>query len=151
MTTLSDRTASRQVVCLVFYHQGDILLEQRLDRDAFYGEWLLPGGKVEDADAAGGDVLQEAARRESQEETGLTPTRLRTLINFEQRLRDGRIFHFNGMHVQEWTGRLENREVGRRNLVWVPLEQAQRLMHDSKERVGCRIVEAFVAASEVAR
>ena len=49
---------------LVFDPQGRILLQRRADT----GEWAIPGGMMEP-----GETLEETARREVEEETGLKP------------------------------------------------------------------------------
>lgn len=51
----------------------EVLLLERPDRGSFAGAWVFPGGKLEDADAAGGEEssARRAAVRETAEETGL--------------------------------------------------------------------------------
>ena len=51
-----------------------VLMIERPDRGSFAGAWVFPGGKLEEADADGGDELATARRagvRETREETGL--------------------------------------------------------------------------------
>jgi 8-oxo-dGTP pyrophosphatase MutT (NUDIX family) len=51
-----------------------VLMIERPDRGSFAGAWVFPGGKLEEADADGGDELSTGRRagvRETREETGL--------------------------------------------------------------------------------
>jgi 8-oxo-dGTP diphosphatase len=75
------------VDCVIFALEGgdlDVLLIQR-DKEPFAGQWALPGGFVEE-----GESLEEAARRELREETGLTGIVLEQLGAFGQPGRDPR-------------------------------------------------------------
>jgi ADP-ribose pyrophosphatase YjhB (NUDIX family) len=55
------------VVIAGVMHEGDLLLIKR-DKPPYKGYWGLPGGKMEF-----GEHLEDTAKREIQEETGLTP------------------------------------------------------------------------------
>ena len=106
-----------EVVCLVFFRNGKLLLEQRLDDDAFYGRWTFTGGKIED-----GESVEEASIREAGEETGLAPLSIQCLVSFRGVSRNGNSYLFHGVLVKEWGGRLVNREGSqKRRLKWVPL------------------------------
>jgi 8-oxo-dGTP diphosphatase len=75
------------VDCVVFgFDEGDlkVLLIQR-DLEPFAGKWALPGGFVDLK-----ETLEEAARRELREETGLTDIFLEQLYTFGEVNRDPR-------------------------------------------------------------
>lgn len=79
--------AALTVDCVVFgFDEGDlkILLIQR-DLEPFAGKWALPGGFVRVEES-----LEEAARRELQEETGVSRVYLEQLFTFGQPDRDPR-------------------------------------------------------------
>jgi 8-oxo-dGTP diphosphatase len=79
--------AALTVDCVVFgFDEGDLklLLIQR-DLEPFAGKWALPGGFVRVEES-----LEEAARRELQEETGVTRVYLEQLFTFGQPDRDPR-------------------------------------------------------------
>ncbi len=79
--------AALTVDCVVFgFDEGDLklLLIQR-DLEPFEGKWALPGGFVRVEES-----LEEAARRELQEETGVSKVYLEQLFTFGQPDRDPR-------------------------------------------------------------
>ncbi len=79
--------AALTVDCVVFgFDEGDLklLLIQR-DLEPFAGKWALPGGFVRVEES-----LEEAARRELQEETGVTRIYLEQLFTFGRPDRDPR-------------------------------------------------------------
>lgn len=79
--------AALTVDCVVFgFDEGDLklLLIQR-DIQPFEGKWALPGGFVRVEES-----LEEAARRELQEETGVSKVYLEQLFTFGQPNRDPR-------------------------------------------------------------
>lgn len=79
--------AALTVDCVVFgFDEGDLklLLIQR-DLQPFEGKWALPGGFVRVEES-----LEEAARRELQEETGVSKVYLEQLFTFGQPNRDPR-------------------------------------------------------------
>lgn len=73
--------------CVIFSSDGNtrkVLLIQRKS-DPFKGQWALPGGFLEDD-----EPLEEGARRELQEETGLKVEKLKQLKAFGAPGRDPR-------------------------------------------------------------
>jgi ADP-ribose pyrophosphatase YjhB (NUDIX family) len=75
----------------LIFRRGSVLLVER-GREPLKGYWSLPGGLVET-----GEKLEDAIRREVQEETGLRVQPLRMFEIFERIIRDadGRIeFHY---------------------------------------------------------
>lgn len=65
MVNLSDRKKpSLAVDILIRYGEGVVLIERK--NDPYKGYWAIPGGFVEY-----GETVEEAARREAKEETGL--------------------------------------------------------------------------------
>ena len=90
-------------VVLLMDHRGRILLQHRDD-----GRWGLPGGLMEL-----GESFEETARRETAEETGLTPGELRLLgvwsgKDFLCRAANGDEFYSvtAAFLAREWTGEL---------------------------------------------
>ncbi len=63
----------KATVGAVCEHGGTVLLERR-SNDPFNGYWCIPGGHIEF-----GEPVEDALRREVQEETGLRVTSLRFL------------------------------------------------------------------------
>jgi 8-oxo-dGTP pyrophosphatase MutT (NUDIX family) len=133
----------KQVVCLVFCQADKILLEQRLDKDAFRENWMFTGGKVETEDEAADNPIHAASVREAKEETGLEVIKIERFSSFLQRLRDGRQFEFVGVYVSEWSGNLRNQEPRRRHLAWVAIAAAQIMI--GQHEVDARILQDFLS------
>ena len=62
----------------IILHPGEILLEQRGNEPA-RGQWTIPGGVMEL-----GESVEEAVRRETKEETGLTVNSIRLIDVVDQ-------------------------------------------------------------------
>lgn len=133
-----------EVVCLVFYKNGKVLLEQRLDDDEFYGRWTFTGGRIEKFDfIPGEDPKFVASKREGLEETNLIPQDLMLLATFEGISRNGGRYLFHGILITAWSGRLRNVEgLEKRKLRWVPVEQAVELIGDTE--VDKKVLESFL-------
>ncbi len=60
---------TKKVIASVICQNGTVLIAQRAKKDALYGKWEFPGGKMED-----GETDQECLARELFEEFGITAT-----------------------------------------------------------------------------
>lgn len=109
----------REVVSLVFVNDDRLLLEQRLDEGPFKNRWTFTGGKVEAVDYQTGDYVMAASVREAGEETGLIPEEIVVFDRFVMTTLNGNTYQYHAVYVRSYTGEVENREVGRRNLQWV--------------------------------
>ena len=141
-----------EVVCLIFVEDGKFLLEERLDHGVEKGDWTTTGGKVSESDRkSDGDYIENASIRESEEETGLTPTKMRLFTSFRQMTKKGVEYIFHGVHVEAWSGELKNDEVdvqtglARRHLEWIEKERARILVRD--HLVDSRIFSDFLTNS----
>lgn len=69
----------RRAVSVAIHHEGRFLLVRRGNAPA-RGQYAFPGGRVED-----GETLEEAARRELMEETGMTagPLTLHSIVDLD--------------------------------------------------------------------
>lgn len=131
-----------EVVCLVFFKDGKLLLEQRIEEDNFKGRWTFTGGKVEKKDfLEGKDYKELAALREGGEETGLQAKSFQCFVSFEGISRNGGRFIFHGILITEWEGLLENKEPHKRNLDWITIEEAATFIGDTE--VDKKILETF--------
>lgn len=104
---------------MVFCQDGKLLLEQRLDDGVFKNRWTFTGGKVEEFDYEQDDYVFAASVRESGEETGLVPEEIEVFARFVQTTLNGNTYDYHGVYVKKFSGELENKEKGRRNIVWV--------------------------------
>lgn len=131
----------REVVCLIFYKNGKLLLEQRLDHDT-HERWTFTGGKVESEDfVRGRDYKTLASIREAVEETNLTPLECECLETFREVSITGKSYVFHSVLIKTWSGRLRNKEAHRRNLKWIPIERVLANIGDNK--VDLRVLAAF--------
>jgi 8-oxo-dGTP diphosphatase len=100
----SSRTVVDVAVGLLISEQGAYLLTSRPLGKAYAGYWEFPGGKLEV-----GESVEQALRRELQEEIGLTigPAQIwrEQLVDYPHALVR---LHF--CKVREWTGEMEMRE-----------------------------------------
>ena len=87
----------REVVVAVVKLREKILLVQRAWDDSYGGTWCFPGGKREDFD----QNVEDAARRELREETGLIAADVELL---ETRTVNGYVVHL--VFVKAWRGRI---------------------------------------------
>ena len=92
-------------VGIVVFHQQKVLLIRR-GKPPRQGEWSIPGGKQKL-----GETLQQAARREVQEETGLKlgPLMLVDVVDSIFKDSQGQIqYHYS---LVEWTGEFVSGEL----------------------------------------
>jgi len=61
-----DPQNKRLIAAAVIEKDGKVLIAQRAKRDAFFGKWEFPGGKVEE-----GETLHECLKREIREELNI--------------------------------------------------------------------------------
>ena len=133
----------------MFYKNKKILLEQRLDNDAFHKNWMFTGGKIEQKDYMHKDPISAAALREAKEETNLEVLQTKILTSFSQVLRDGREFEFIGVNIIEWKGELLNHESHRRKLAWVTISNAESRI--GEHEVDQRILKDFLVGTRAGR
>jgi 8-oxo-dGTP diphosphatase len=120
------------VDCVVFARDGDdlqVLLIQR-DKDPFAGGWALPGGFVEE-----GETLEQAARRELYEETGLSAIAIEQLHTFGQPGRDPRGWTVSVVYVA-LVNRADHQPRAAddaRNVDWFPTGKLPPLAFDHEE------------------
>lgn len=83
---------------------GDLLLTTRPPGKVYAGHWEFPGGKLE-----AGESVEEALRRELQEEIGIT---IGPAIRWREQLVDypHALVRLHFCKVHEWTGELRMRE-----------------------------------------
>jgi 8-oxo-dGTP diphosphatase len=103
-----------------------VLLIQR-DRDPFAGAWALPGGFVDPK-----ETVEEAARRELLEETGVEDVYLEQLYTFSRVDRDPRdrvvsVAHYALVRPQDHPARAAS---DARDARWFPLQDAKHLAFD---------------------
>lgn len=132
----------REVVTLVFNRDGKLLLEQRLDKGPFKNRWTFTGGKVEDVDYKEEDYIFAAAVREASEEVGLTPEEVRVFEEFVATTLNGNTYHYWAISVDKFSGEVENREEGRRNIAWVGEGMEADILLEG-DGVNIRVLEAY--------
>jgi 8-oxo-dGTP diphosphatase len=98
-------------VCVVQTPDGRVLLAERTGRQVAAGFWELPGGKIETGESAA-----QAAARELQEETGLTPLGVKPWRSYEHEFPTKRL-RLQFFRARGWQGSPYGRE-GQR-LAWV--------------------------------
>jgi 8-oxo-dGTP diphosphatase len=76
MADLKVLITSAVVAAVILNEDGAVYLQKRPEGKSYAGKWELPGGKVEE-----GETLEEALRREIQEELRITVTPHRYLAS----------------------------------------------------------------------
>ena len=103
----------------VIEEQGQILVTRRAEELHQGGKWEFPGGKVEP-----GETVEEALRRELEEELGITPQDIHPLIRIPWHYPDRHVL-LDVWHVQRFSGEPHPREG--QPMAWVSLSQLQEL------------------------
>jgi 8-oxo-dGTP diphosphatase len=103
----------------VIEEQGQILITRRAEDLHQGGKWEFPGGKVEP-----GESVEEALRRELEEELGITTQDVRPLIRIPWHYPD-RYVLLDVWHVRQFSGEPHPREG--QPMAWVNLSQLEAL------------------------
>ncbi|MEO0132447.1 MAG: NUDIX hydrolase [candidate division WOR-3 bacterium] len=122
-------------VDVIINYQGRVVLVKR--KNPPYG-WALPGGYVEY-----GETVEEAARREVKEETGLTLTSLQQFHVYSRPSRDPRGHTVSVVFTADGFGKLiardDAQEIGLFELNNLPLDLAfdhREILEDYKKHIG---------------
>lgn len=97
----SDRSLVQVAVGVLVRADGAFLLTSRPEGKAYAGYWEFPGGKLE-----AGETIQEALRRELQEEIGVTIQNCE-LWRTERIDYPHALVQLNFCKVTQWTGELQ--------------------------------------------
>ena len=113
------RTTFPVAVHLLFFREDQVLLLRRFNTGYADGQYSVPAGHLD-----GGETVVEAARRESQEETGLRIEASQIAFSsvIHRNEGDERIDFF--VHIHEWQGDPVNAEPEKCDeLRWVHLDE----------------------------
>ena len=125
------------VACLLVLN-GRVLAERRLETKLLApGAVAIPGGHVE-----AGEGLEEAVRREAQEELGIVARELRYVCTLLHRAEELRRIHY--FAVLGWEGTITNHEAAA--LLWLPLNGLGRLDFDI-DRIAVTELRRLTASS----
>jgi 8-oxo-dGTP diphosphatase len=120
------------VDCVVFgFDEGDLkVLLVRRDVDPFRGKWALPGGFVREDES-----LDEAARRELREETGIEKLYLEQLYTFGDIGRDprGRVITVAYYALVKLAAYDVNAATDASSAAWFPVADVSRLAFDHEK------------------
>ncbi len=120
------------VDCVVFgFDEGDLkVLLVRRDVDPFRGKWALPGGFVREEES-----LEEAARRELREETGIEKLYLEQLYTFGDLGRDprGRVITVAYYALVKLAAYDVNAATDASSAAWFPVADVSRLAFDHEK------------------
>ncbi len=120
------------VICTVMNEAGDRVLLIR--QPEVQGRYISVAGYVKQ-----GETIEETARREVLEETGLTAVQLRYVKSYFYEKRDQLMFGF-GVRVKEGALRLSCELEEAR---WFPVEEARSLLRQGS--IGIQLMEDYLA------
>jgi predicted NUDIX family NTP pyrophosphohydrolase len=100
--------------------------------------WSIPKGLPDE-----GESLEQAARRETREETGVAPGELRSIGHIDYRKSRKRIFAFAGPSPADAEPRCASWEVDRAE--FVPIEQARERLHPDQRPFLDRLLEELAS------
>jgi len=93
-----------QVVAAVMVREGQVLICQRTEKQAFALQWEFPGGKVE-----AGEELKAALVRELREELGIEAVVQREIATVRYQYAGGLAVELHFFLVKEFEGEIENK------------------------------------------
>lgn len=100
---------------LVFNKNGELLIDQRLEKSSMGGMWEFPGGKKTPEES-----IENTIVRELKEEVGIVVKVAKKLTSFEHSYSHKRL-HFN-VHICEWISG-DPKPLASQKLLWVPPEK----------------------------
>jgi 8-oxo-dGTP diphosphatase len=92
------------VAGLILNQQGQLLICQRTALQPLPLKWEFPGGKIEE-----GEDLDEALRRELNEELGIAAEIGEEIATLQHRYQNGNSVELHFLLVREFSGEVENR------------------------------------------
>lgn len=112
----------RETIVYALIQNQQILMAKRLKSDdVYFGQYVIPGGKVESVDLESENYLSAALLRETHEELGIIPTRFEYLFSNNYPIIPDVLLHF--FVVTKWTGEITNQEPHKESFMWVSLDQ----------------------------
>lgn len=106
-------------VGIILNSQKQVLVGQRLVKDAYYQKWEFPGGKLEQ-----GESVESALKRELKEELGITVQKSTELMVLEHDYPDRHV-KLSVCEVNSYLGDVKSEEG--QALQWVELKGLKRL------------------------
>ena len=100
---------------LVFYKNGELLIDQRLENSRMGGMWEFPGGKKKDDES-----IEMTIERELKEELGIVVKAGAKLLSFEHAYSHKKIYFT--VHLCEWKSG-EPKPLASQKFLWVSPEQ----------------------------
>ena len=100
---------------IVFNHNGELLIDQRLESSSMGGMWEFPGGKKQSDES-----IEETIEREIREEVGIVVKVGAMLISFEHSYSHTKL-HFT-VHLCKWKSG-EPKPLSSQKLLWVSPEK----------------------------
>lgn len=115
------REPEKKGVIFLIYKDGKVLLEDRtLPGKTYFGYKIIPGGKFE----AGKDGnFEETAKREAEEETGITVREIFYLDSFLAVSPSNHLYELAAFLITKYDGEVQNSE-NKSGHLWVDLDNA---------------------------